>query len=163
MDSPPSTPPPPAPTTPAAVRAYNEQVAFESRDLSLRSTPIPEGKAFRLAAAGRTQAQPNPDADAFRYIPRAGSATPRRQTPAVSKATPSRQPEASSPTRPLRRAPDPSSPVHPLEMMDAAEAFSRMGVGAPPLESPPIKQWAIEGVTKFFPTRRVFFGFPLLF
>lgn len=45
--------------------------------------------------------------------------------------------------------------MHPLEMLDAAEAFSRMGVGAPPVESEPIEQWAIEGVNILFSSRQV--------
>lgn len=40
--------------------------------------------------------------------------------------------------------------------MDAAEAFSRMGVAEPAVDSPPMKQWAIAGVNKFFPTREVY-------
>jgi hypothetical protein len=38
--------------------------------------------------------------------------------------------------------------------MDAVEAFSRMGVHNPAAQ-PPVKQWAIAGVNKFFAERHV--------
>jgi hypothetical protein len=38
--------------------------------------------------------------------------------------------------------------------MDAVEAFSRMGVDNPAAQ-PPIKQWAIAGVNKYFAERHV--------
>jgi hypothetical protein len=43
----------------------------------------------------------------------------------------------------------------PLAMMDAVEAFSRMGVEDPFANALLPKQWVLAGVNKFFATRLV--------
>jgi hypothetical protein len=48
-----------------------------------------------------------------------------------------------------------TAPLSPLAMMDAVEAFSRMGMDDPSAEEPPVKQWALAGVNKFFAERQV--------
>ncbi|KAJ7831427.1 hypothetical protein B0H13DRAFT_1915451 [Mycena leptocephala] len=75
----------------------------------------------------------------------------------VRAPTPSISPLLHSPrwlrrgTRSKRSLPTPTS--SPLAMMDAVEAFSRMGVEDPFADALPPKQWVLAGVNKFFATR----------
>ncbi|KAJ7435094.1 hypothetical protein B0H11DRAFT_2257582 [Mycena galericulata] len=165
-----------APTTPAAVWAHNEHVVFSSLAPTLRSTPIPPAKVVFASPASTLRSTPIPPAKPFSLAaespptprnapgPSVSPASPRPQThprPQVSprphaSGTPRRRAPAAvySDERPPRYASASSvTGVHPFKVMDAAEAFSRMGVATPSINERPIKQWAIAGVNMFFPTR----------
>jgi hypothetical protein len=100
---------------------------------------------------------PSASASRVALSPHTSPATPR---PKNSQPTTTKQLNVgprvklprTSPSTP-RPAASPSSPRR-LSEMDPVEAFSLMGVANPALQ-PPLKQWAIGGVNKFFAQRYV--------
>ncbi|KAJ7823924.1 hypothetical protein B0H13DRAFT_1919385 [Mycena leptocephala] len=125
----------PAPTNREDVLAHNAGVKYRTDrfpTVGYRATPITEQQAAAIMSAG---ANPSPS-------PASGSTSARlNRTPSPSKKKIAR-------TRSV-----PVAPPSPLDRMDPAEAFSRMGLGDPSPNVPPMKQWAVSGVSKFFATR----------
>ncbi|KAJ7678296.1 hypothetical protein DFH06DRAFT_1317078 [Mycena polygramma] len=119
---------PTIPTSSESVRMHNSNVVFRSStaNVKYKSTPVTEAEAHAFVASGSA---PPPNARRTFVAPSPALATPAR-------------------TR-YR----PTAPPSPLDKMDPVEAFSRMGLAEPSVDSRPPKQWVIAGVNRFFATR----------
>ncbi|KAF8195982.1 hypothetical protein K438DRAFT_1760816 [Mycena galopus ATCC 62051] len=124
--------------------------------------PMPPASPARIPTLASPPATPTRTRTCAFVPPQSPPTTPplpaRSLTLASPPSTPTRtrtcafaSPQSPSPTRTRIRALAP--PPSPLAMMDAADAFSRMGVAERSTEARPMKQWALQGVTKFFPQR----------
>ncbi|KAF8197637.1 hypothetical protein K438DRAFT_1759777 [Mycena galopus ATCC 62051] len=156
----------------AALEVWNEtcdvyhDVACPPR-AGLPLTPIARafGAGFELGmssatalAPSRPQIETSAGAQSSTLAPMPPASPARIPTLASPPAMPTRtrtcafaSPQSPSPTCTRIRAF--ALPPSPLAMMEAADAFSRMGVAELSTEAQPMKQWALRGVTKFFPQR----------
>ncbi|KAJ7845571.1 hypothetical protein B0H13DRAFT_1908289 [Mycena leptocephala] len=139
----------PTPTSVEDAHAHNSRVFFHAgnSDIAYRSQKINASEPKFCVRAPTPSISPSapfpplaPTRDARAYSTRA--------SPAASTSS-ARAP--SSTPKSKRSLPTPTS--SPLAMMDAVEAFSRMGVEDPFADALPPKQWVLAGVNKFFATR----------
>lgn len=139
---PPKLNPSPKPNLSPQSEPTSRPTTFYMEDQHSRSTACPisafeAGLRMGLSSSAPVSSAPLP-----------GPSTPPRSRP-HRRSQPAAQFSASTPKRQTPREP----PHSPLAMMDAVEAFSRMGVDNPSAETLPAKQWAIAGVNKFFAAR----------
>ncbi|KAJ7350073.1 hypothetical protein DFH08DRAFT_958997 [Mycena albidolilacea] len=141
---PPKLKPSPKPNPSPQSEPANRPTTFYMEDQHSRSTAFPIS-AFE---AGLRMSWLSASSAPVSSAPLPGPSTPPRSCPHRRSQT-TGQFSASTPKRQTPREP----PHSPLAMMDAVEAFSRMGVDNPSAETLPAKQWAIAGVNKFFAAR----------
>jgi hypothetical protein len=144
----------PAPSSGHEVRSHNAGVIFrtEKYDVGYRTTKITQSQAVAMLGVVSPPTTPTrgygvePLSTRSRALPIASSSSSRYLP----------HPRVSLPSSVRRNRGGAAVPPSPLSTMDAAEAFSRMGLGGEPSPTVmPAKQWAIAGVNKFFAERWV--------
>ncbi|KAJ7743977.1 hypothetical protein B0H14DRAFT_3514769 [Mycena olivaceomarginata] len=122
---------------------------------SSRSRPRARARSARkhtVTTAISTHSTPqSPVLSTGLQVPSTPKSLPRARVPRVPVSSADLQ--APSTPKSLPRARIPQAPDSPLAMMDAVDAFSRMGVADPSVSTRPPKQWVIGGVSKFFAQR----------
>ncbi|KAJ6571546.1 hypothetical protein B0H19DRAFT_1064618 [Mycena capillaripes] len=148
----------PAPTGPQEICAHNAKVIFNTGnpDRRFKTTWISESQALTTVRSPPLHASPRTPPRTFQVASSSASAPPSRDpyfTPTHQNHFTSTRPNYFTPTRLKTHSTQMAPPSSPLAMMDAVEAFSRMGVIESSTEELPIKQWVVAGVPKFFAER----------